>query len=149
MTDGVQVQLKGDRAIVAEFTQLKDYLPKQFLRTAVRKGAQRMYDAVYPHLPFKSGRLVANTSVATHKTANTIRARLIISTRGARDSITNSFYWIFLERGWRTKNGVLHKHEFALKAIEATAQAAAQDCVDAVDAALAKAEQTARSNRGF
>lgn len=147
--DGVTVTLKGDKDIVAAFNDLRDYLPKQALRTSVRKACQLMYDAVEPHIPRFSGRLISNVIIKTKQTAQTIRARLVVRTEGTRASPNNSFYWRFLEKGWHTRDGVEHKHQFASQAIEAVQNAAAQEVIDATEAAIDRAEQKAKATRGF
>lgn len=147
--DGVKVTLKGNKDIVAAFKDLVDYLPKQALRTSVRKAAQMMYDAVAPHVPRLTGRLLRNITVKTKKTAQTIRARLIVRTAGGRGSPNDAFYWSFLERGWTTRNGVRHQEPFASMAIESAQNAAAQVVIDSTEAAIDRAEKKARSSRGF
>lgn len=149
MTDRVTVKLRGNKDVIAAFKDLKDYLPKQALRSSVRKAAKLMYDAVEPHIPRTTGRLASNVIIKTKQTAQTIRARLVVRTSGGRESPNDSFYWRFLEKGWRTRDGVEHRHPFASQAIEAAQTAAAQQVIDATEAAIDRAETKARSSRGF
>lgn len=150
--DGIEVKLHGLKDVRAALNDLKDYMPKQALRSALRKGAKRMYDAVLAVVPFDSlprrpghlGHLRDNISIATRARGAYTRARLVISTVGKRGDPKNSFYWRFLEKGWTDKGGTHHLHPFAERVIEAHAAQAAQDCVDAVDQSITRAENKAR-----
>jgi HK97 gp10 family phage protein len=144
--EGVLVQLKGHKDVIAAFKDLREYLPKQALRSSVRKAAQIMYDAVEPHVPKFTGRLFSNIIIKTKRTAETIRARLVVRTQGGRKSSTDSFYWRFLEKGWRSRKGVEHKHPFASAAIAAALNAAAQEVVDATENAIDRAEKKAQAS---
>jgi HK97 gp10 family phage protein len=148
MTDGIKLALKGDKDVIAAFKDLRDYLPKQLLRTAMRKAAQVMLNAIAPHVPHLTGRLASNIVIKTKRTENTIRGRVAVNTVGDRSNSKNAFYWRFLEKGWRTKSGE-HKHPFASAAIESSQQAAAQQVIDAVGDAIDRAEKKARASRGF
>lgn len=147
----IEVKLKGDKDIVAAFKDLKGFLPKNALRSALRKGIKRMESAVTDEglLPYDTGRLLSNIVIKVKNSAHTVRARLVVRTIGDRYNPKNSFYWRFLERGWTDKKGQHHRHEFALRVIEAHAERAAQDCFDAVDQAIDRAAVKARSSRGF
>lgn len=149
MPDGIKVQLRGDKDVVASFKDLRDYLPKQLFRTSVRKAAQVVADALAPHVPRITGRLASNIVIKTKRTANTIRGRLVVRTEGGRNSPNNAFYWRFLVKGWKTRNGAEHQHDFATSALRSAEVAAAQAVIDATGDAIDRAEKKARASRGF
>lgn len=144
VSDEVRIQLSGDRDLVAAFKDLRDYVKKNALRRAVREGARIMRSLIEDLAPVKTGKLKSNIAVRLRVTRETIRARVIISTRGKADDPKNAFYWRFLEKGWRTARGVIKRFPFVEVAFEGRKQQAAQQVVDEMDKAIKRAERRAK-----
>jgi len=144
MTDIVQIKLSGDKNIRAAFADLRDYLPKQALRTAVQKAAQFLDGLIVLVAPKLTGRLARNIEVHTHKGPSTIRARVTVNTVGKAGDPHNAFYWRFLEEGFHTKKGDFRKFPFIANVFDSKNREAAQMVVDSVDSAITRAEAKAK-----
>lgn len=140
----IKVTLSGDRDIVAAFRDLRDYLPNNALRTAVRSAAQLLLGFIALVAPKLTGTLVRNLAVRTRKTANTLRARVTVNTQGKRGDPQNAFYWRFLEEGFHTRRGDFKKYPFVAGVFDSKSQAAAQQVIDACEKAIDRAEAKAR-----
>ncbi len=141
--DSVTVQLKGTEDVIAAFRELREEMPSNFLRSAVKKGAQLLQGLLEAAAPVLTGRLARNISVRTHETAQTIRARVTVNTVGKAGNPSNAFYWRFLVKGWHDRAGVAHQEDFVTPVVQAKEEAAAQEDYDAVERAIDKAEQKA------
>jgi HK97 gp10 family phage protein len=144
MTDESWIRLEGDKDVRAAFRDLKDFLPKQALRTAVRKAAELLLDFIVLAAPKRTGRLARNIAVKTSRTDGTVHGRVIVNTRGKRGDPENAFYWRFLEKGWHTRAGGLHRFPFIAGAFEAKNREAAQEVINSVDDAIDRAERRAK-----
>ncbi len=139
MDDGITIQLNGDRDCIAAFKELRDYVKGDPFRRAVKAGAQMMLEEIYARAPVgdpatdpHSGQLVSNLRVAVRKTANTIRARVVVN--------AIAFYWHFVEFGTRHAP----PHPFVTPAFESRKQAAAQEVIDEFERGLEQAEARAK-----
>lgn len=138
------ITLSGDRDLVAALKEFRDYLPKQALRSAVRKAAQQMAQYVALAAPKLTGRLARNIVVKTKATEKTIRGRVTVNTRGKKDDPENAFYWRFLEEGFHTRSGEYRKFPFIAPTFDAKNREAAQFVIDAVEEAIERAERKAK-----
>src|SRR5688500_595058 len=105
MSDGLSLQLQGDRDIVAAFNELKQFISKNALRRSVREGAKLLLDAIQKRAPVGTGRLLKNIVIRVRVTRKTLRARVTVNTRGKEDDPQNAFYFRFLEKGFTTRGG--------------------------------------------
>ena len=147
MSEFVRVQLDGVTDIRAAFKELRDYLPKKALRTALRQGAEYMDGFIVlmaPRMAGGTGRLKRNITVKARDTDGTTRARIVVSTKGGRNDDRNSFYWRFLEEGFHTRRGDFKRFPFIASVFNAKNKIAAQFAIDAMDQALIRAEGKAR-----
>lgn len=152
MNDGVQVTLSGDKDIKAAFADLRDYLPKNALRTAVLKAAQFLQGFIVlmaPKLAHSTseraaGQLARNIEVHTHSGPETIRGRVTVNTVGKANDPENAFYWRFLEEGFHTKKGDFRRYPFIAPIFDSKNVEAAQIVVDSVDQAIDRAEKKAQ-----
>jgi len=142
--DGVTVQLVGHQDVVDALNNLRDELPRSWLKNALKDGAQFLYEALLRYVPYKTGKLARNISVRTQQAGDWMRARVTVNTIGKADDPANAFYWRFLEKGWHDRAGRAHVEEFLKSPIEAHEQRAAQMVIDAVGAAIDEAEAKAR-----
>jgi HK97 gp10 family phage protein len=139
------ITLQGDKDIIAAFKDLRMYLPKTPVRTAVRQSAQELAQKVALLAPKLTGKLAKNIVVRTHRTAKTIRARVTVNTVGKADNDQNAFYWRFLEEGFHARGvGRLIKLPFVITAFEAMKEKSAQRVIDSVGAAIDRAERKAK-----
>lgn len=139
----VTVQLDGDKDIVAAFKELREELPSTWLRNAFRAGADLLYRTLLQYVPYRTGKLARNLVVRTQQSGEWLRARVTVNTVGKASNAANAFYWRFLEKGWHDRSGKLHREEFIEPATDASELAAAQLVIDAVGAAIDKAEKKA------
>ena len=145
MADGVQITLDGDRDIIEELKQLRDYLPNNFVRKAVRAAADMMRVEILQRVPIRTGNLFNNIDVRIRRTAQTIRARVTINTAGKAGANGNAFYWRFIEFGHHDRAGQMVAAEpFVTPAFDARNRDAAQEVIDSVERALDKAQSKAR-----
>lgn len=144
MADRIDFQLRGADDAIAAFKELGDFIRGDPARAAVRAGAKllegdicaRAPEGTEPHDPHP-GRLRESIEVRVRATAQEIRARVVI--------FKNAFYWRFVEFGHATRNGGhVAPQPFATSAILAGAEAAAQEVIDAFDAAVQRAERRAQ-----
>ena len=143
MTDFLQVKLSGDKDIKAAFADLRDYLPKQALRTAVLKAAQYLDAFIVLVAPKRTGKLARNIEVHTHSGPATIRGRVTVNTVGKAGDPQNAFYWRFLEEGFHTRRGDFRRYPFIANVFDSKNVQAAQIVVDSVDQAIDRAEKKA------
>jgi len=142
MTDGVHYKLTGTQDVIAAFRELREELPKEPLRTPLRKAATLLAQYIALVAPKLTGRLARNISVKTSRDSNhTLHGRVVVNQKGGRDSPDNAFYWRFLEEGWQTRNGVLHKFPFIRGVVDAKGRAAAQLVIDACEKQVDKAQK--------
>jgi HK97 gp10 family phage protein len=139
----VTAQLVGRDNVVAAIQELREELPKTWLRNSMRAGAQLLYNALLQCVPYRTGKLARNLSVRTQQSGDWLRARVTVNTIGKASNPANAFYWRFLERGWHDRAGKPHEEEFIQPAVDASEKAAAQLVIDSVGAALDKAEAKA------
>jgi len=139
-----QIQLQGAKDAVAAFRDLREYMPKNALRAAIRNAASFVLGIVVLLAPKLTGRLARNIRVAVKITDKTLRARVVINTRGGPESDQNAFYWRFLEEGFHTRRGDFRRFPFVVTAFDNTKQRAAQMLIDSVDASIARAERKAK-----
>ena len=145
MADGITIQLRGHRDVIAALRELREELPKNFLRSALRSSADRMRRVIIAFAPRRTGNLVQAISIKTRSSPSGPRARVIVDTSGKRGDEGNAFYWRFLEKGWHDRAGVPHQVQFIKPAFETEANDAAQNVINALEKAIAKAEARARS----
>lgn len=141
------VKLSGDRDVIEAFRDLRQYLPKNPIRGAVRKAAKQLEAAILDRAPQLTGKLKRNISVRVRITKKTARARVIINTKGKAENERNAFYWRFLEEGFRTRRGDFRRYPFVQSVFDAQSASAAQHVVDQVDRAIARAERRANKFR--
>jgi HK97 gp10 family phage protein len=141
--DGVTLKLTGHREIVAALKELRDELPRNYLRSALRKAATRMQKVIISFAPRRTLTLVNAIGLRTRSGA-VPRAQVTVNTAGKRGDRENAFYWRFLEKGWHSRAGIPYKRPFVAPAVETEAQDAAQTVIDAVEAAIARAESRAK-----
>jgi hypothetical protein len=142
--DPVVVNLEGHRDVIEAFRDLKEYLPKSAVRTSVRQAAQFLQGFIVLVAPKLTGKLARLIRVAVHKTAGTIRARVIVPTEGKVDSPNNAFYWRFLEEGFHTRSGDFRKFPFVAPVFDSKNREAAQLVIDSVEGAIDRAERKAK-----
>jgi HK97 gp10 family phage protein len=141
MSDGIKIELHGARDLAAAFKELREFVKGQPLRQAVRVAAKSIRDQIASAAPVATGRLRENIKVKTRATAQTIRARVVVSTRGKASDPGNSFYWRFLELGFRTKDGRQIRYPFVEPVANARKQEAAQAVINEVGKAIDRAEK--------
>jgi len=146
VTDVIQIQLSGDKNVRAAFADLRDYLPKQALRIAVRKAAEFLDGLIVLVAPKLTGKLARNIEVHTHKGPTTIRARVTVNIVGKASDPHNAFYWKFLGEGFHTKKGDFRKYPFIANVVDSKNREAAQMVIDSVDGAITRAE--AKASKG-
>lgn len=146
MADGVQIQLQGADDIVAALNELRDFLPRTYLRKALRSAAAIMQADIESRAPSATGKLRENITVRVRRTAETLRARVVVNTKGKADSPDNAFYWRFVEFGHSTRGGAgqVAPHPFVTPAFEGNKSAVAQQVISAVEEAITKAERKAK-----
>lgn len=140
----IQMTLTGDRDIVAAFKDLREYLPKNALRTAVRKSSEFLLRMIVLAAPKLTGKLARNIIVKTKMTAHTIRARVAVNTIGKAGDDQNAFYWRFLEEGFHTRRGDFRQYPFIAGIVETYNRDAAQNVIDACEEAIDRAEAKAK-----
>jgi HK97 gp10 family phage protein len=145
MADGITLQLKGNRELVAALRELRDQLPKNVIRAALRSSADRMRKVIITFAPRRTGALVNAIGIKTSSSGGVARARVTINTAGKRGDPENAFYWRFLELGFHDRAGIPHRFQFIQPAFETEANDAAQNVIDALEKAIAKAESRGRS----
>lgn len=138
------IQLSGARDVVAAFRDLREYLPKTPLRSAVHKAAQMLEGYIVLLAPKLTGKLARNIAVKVRRSKATVRGRVTINTEGDAKNTKNAFYWRFLEEGFQTRAGNFVKLPFIITAFNALKDKAAQSVVDAVDKAIQRAEKKAK-----
>jgi HK97 gp10 family phage protein len=142
--DHISIKLQGTRDVIEAFKDLREYLPKNPIRSAVRKGARRLEQLIVQLAPTLTGKLKRNISVRTRRTKETVRARVVINTKGDAKNPENAFYWRFLEEGFHTRSGDYKRLPFIITAFNQLKEQSAQEVVDSVDAALKRAERKAK-----
>lgn len=140
MADKITIDLIGDVEVMAALKELKEELPKDPLRKAVREAAKFLLGFIVAVEPELTGRLKRNTRIRTRKTAHTVRARVVVNMSGGRDSPDNAFYWRFLEKGWHTASGAFHQFPFVGAVFNSKGSAAAQTVIDSCEKQVAKAQ---------
>ena len=136
----ITVQLKGHIEVMAALRDLKEYLPKNPLRNAVRKSAQMMAQLVSLVAPKDTGNLAKNIVVKTRATPQTVRGRVVVNTIGkASKTAQNAFYWRFLEKGFHTRSGQFHQFPFVEGVFTKKGADAAQEVIDVVEQAIKRA----------
>jgi hypothetical protein len=148
MSEDVEIELRGHKDVRAAFQDLREYLPKQLERSAVREAARFMLGLIVLVAPKLTGRLARNIDLKTRRTAGTIRARVVVNTRGKAGDPENAFYWRFLEKGWHTASGRLLQFPFVAGVFQSKNREAAQKVIDAVEQAIDRAELLAKRDRG-
>jgi HK97 gp10 family phage protein len=148
MNDDVEITLQGHKDVRAAFQDLRDYLPKQAIRTAVRKAADLLAAFIEQSAPRRTGRLARNIEVKTRKTASTVRGRVIINTVGKSGGAENAFYWRFLEKGWHSRAGRFFRRPFVTGVFESKNREAAQEVINSVEQAIDRAERKAKRAAG-
>lgn len=103
--DSVMVALEGDRDLVAAFKELRNDMGRKYLMSAVRKGANIMKTIIAANAPEDTGKLRRNLRIRTRKTKETVRAGVVINQRGKKGDPNNAYYWSFIERGHRARQG--------------------------------------------
>jgi HK97 gp10 family phage protein len=141
MSDSVKIQLSGASDLAKNFKELRADMKGQPLRRAVRVAAKMMRDLIAAAAPVASGRLRDNIKVKTRATAETVRARVVVNTRGKKGDPSNAFYWRFLELGFRTKDGRQVKYPFVDPIANARKKESAQAVIDEVGKAIQRAEK--------
>lgn len=142
--DGITIKLQGDKDIIAALRELRDDLPKNVIRAALRNSADRMRRVIIAFAPKRTFNLVNALSVKASGSPLNARARVIVNTAGKRGDSGNAFYWRFLEKGWHDRAGVPHRIEFVRPAFETEANDAAQNVFTALEKSIAKAERRAK-----
>lgn len=142
---GVTIQLRGGKEVLAAFRELRDELPKNALRSAFRSSGERMRRVIIGFAPHRTGRLVQALGLQSYSRGGSVGARVTISTAGKRDDPENAFYWRFLEFGWHDRAGVPHRMEFVRPAFETEASDAAQNVINALSAKIDQVESKART----
>lgn len=142
--DGVTINLTGDRDIVAAFKDLREYMPKNAIRSALRQASQMLAQYVALAAPKLTGNLARNIVVKTKKTASTIRSRVTVNTRGDVKGGQNAFYWRFLEEGFHTRSGEYKKYPFIAGVFDSKSREASQAVIDACEKAITRAEAKAK-----
>jgi HK97 gp10 family phage protein len=140
------IELKGNRDIVAAFRELRETLPKTPIRTSTRRAALMLTQFIALAAPKRTGKLARNIVVRVKATSKTIRARVVVNTKGKSDNPENAFYWRFLEKGFTSGRGHGPHVElpFIAPTVAAKQQAAAQMVIDEVEKAIDKAEARAK-----
>lgn len=144
MTDGVELKLIGDRDLIAALKDLKQFLSKNALRKAVRKGALILLESVKQRAPNRTGKLLRNIGLKVKVTAKTLRARVTVNKKGKAEDPKNAFYFRFLEKGFTTRGGEKRVLPFVEPAVRAVQQQAAQQVIDEVGKAIKRAETRQR-----
>ncbi len=145
----ITVDLKGLSDVREAFKQLKDFLPKTPIRTAVRKAAKIISEAVIAVVPKDTGNLARNIVIKTKYTLQTVRGRIIVNTIGsASKNAKNAFYWRFLEFGFHTRSGEERRFPFLEGVFKRKSKEAAQEVIDVVEQEIAKAAIKARHTWG-
>lgn len=144
MTDGVELKLIGDRDLIAALKDLKQFLSKNALRKAVRKGALILLESVKQRAPNRTGKLLRNIGLKFKVTAKTLRARVTVNKKGKAEDPKNAFYFRFLEKGFTTRGGEKRIFPFVEPAVRAVQQQAAQQVIDEVGKAIKRAEAKQR-----
>jgi Bacteriophage HK97-gp10, putative tail-component len=145
VADEIRAEIKGGREVAAALRELRDELPRNIVRSALRSSAERMRKVIIAFAPRRTGRLVQAISVKTGgRPGGIVNARVTINSRGARDNPSNAFYWRFLEKGWHSRAGIPHRKEFVGPAVQTELQDAGQNVVDVLGQAIAKAAARAR-----
>jgi HK97 gp10 family phage protein len=145
MSDQVKVSLVGNRDVIAALTDLRAYLPKTALRSAVRQAAKIMAELVQQLARLRTGKLRSNIAVRVTRRKDGVHARVIVNTQGKADNPKNAFYWKFLEKGFHTRDGRALKFPFVSIAFEGRKKQAAQQVFDALEKAFKRAEQKAKA----
>jgi HK97 gp10 family phage protein len=148
MSDGGEIKLQGDRDIVAAFRELRQFLPRNALRKAVREGANILLGAILQRVRVRTGKLKNNIGIKVRVTRETIRSRVTVNTRGKEGDPKNAFYYRFLEKGFTTRSGEKKIFPFVGPAVMSKMREAAQKVIDALGNAITRAEQKARKS-GF
>jgi HK97 gp10 family phage protein len=134
MSDQITIQLSGTKDVLQAFADLREQLPKNPLRYAVRAGATVLLEAIKQVAPVgATGVLSESLRVnVTARGGNTV-GRVVIDNR--------AFYWRFLELGWRSHGrGQRHQHPFVTPAFHAHETQAAQEVIDACEREVRKAQ---------
>lgn len=141
--DGITIKLHGDRDLVDGFRELRAYVPKA-LAKSVREAAKIFLARILERVRIRTGRLLKNISIKIRRTKGTVRARVVVNTKGKEGDPQNAFYWRFLEKGFRTRDGRVIKYPFVEQPFEANKQQAAQQVVTEMDKALKRTERRVR-----
>lgn len=145
MSDGVQIKLEGNRDVITALRDLREYLPKTPMRTAVRKAAQDLMGYIALLAPKATGKLVRNIRVRTRYTKSTVRGRVTVNTKGDAKNPDNAFYWRFLEEGFtHWKSGKRIHMPFIVNAFNAMQRRSAQMVIDELEKAIKRAERKAK-----
>lgn len=142
--DGLTIELKGGKEVSAALRSLRDELPKNVIRSALRYSADRMRRVIIGFAPRRTARLVQAISVKTRSRGGVARAQVVVNVAGSRDDPRNAFYWRFLEKGWHSRAGIPYRREFIEPAFRTEGNDAAQSVITALETAIAKAEAKAR-----
>lgn len=142
---GITIQLRGGREIAAALREMRDELPRNVIRSALRSSADRMRRVIIAFAPRRTGNLVQSISVKTSNVRGVARASVVVNTAGAREDPDNAFYWRFLEFGWHDRAGVPHRMQFVKPAFETEANDAAQNVITTLQKAIDKAVARAKT----
>lgn len=105
MVDAVQIRIEGDRDLLAAFKELRNDMGPKYLMAAARRGANIMKTIIAANAPEDTGKLRRNLGIRQRKTMETVRARVVINQRGKKGDPNNAYYWSFVERGHKTRQG--------------------------------------------